>query len=294
MESGGLRILITGASGFLGGHFLTRLKKSVADEIVPVARTKTDQIYGCDLCNKDEVFELLSTTKPSKIFHCAGSFTNEFEQDYKNNVLATYHLLQAIDDLEISCRILLIGSAAEYGIPESESGFISEDHPLKPVSVYGLSKVFQTQMMGYFQRKPGMNIVMARIFNLDGDGVSSLLFPGRVRSEIKDYLAKKTNTIQVGDLSAYRDYLPVNEAISDLISIMEHGGEGEVYNVGSGQAVQMNEYLKSRLANHNISMEVVKADGGLETKSSGVSVMAADLTKIRKLKTDYSQPRHHQ
>ncbi len=102
----------------------------------------------------------------------------------------------------IEVIILLIGSSAEYGVPETKSGYVSENHPLKPVSVYGFSKVFQTRLMNYFQRKPGIKIVMARVFNLDGDGISPLLFPGRVRTEIKNYLAKKTMSIQVGDLSA--------------------------------------------------------------------------------------------
>jgi len=284
MESGRLRTLITGASGFLGSHLFTRLNESVTDEIVPVARTRFNQIQGCDLCDKDEVLKLLGTTRPSKIFHCAGSFTNDFEQDHKNNVLATYHLLNAINELGVSCRILLIGSAAEYGIPESESGYIDENHPLKPVSAYGLSKVFQTQMMGYFQRKSGMNIVMARIFNLDGDGINSLLFPGHVRTEIKDYLANKANSIEVGDLSAFRDFLPVDKAVSDLITIMEQGKAGEVYNVGSGQPVQMKEYLKNVLEYNNISMDVVTTDDSLVTQSSHVSVVAADLSKIRAMK----------
>ena len=140
--------------------------------------------------------------------------------------------------------------------------------------------------MNYFQRKPGMKIVMARVFNLDGDGISPLLFPGRVRTEIKNYLAKKTMSIQVGDLSAWRDYLPVDDAVLDLITIMEHGKAGEVYNVGSGHPVNLKGYLEDLLKSHNINMEAVTADDLFATKCNRVSVVAADLSKISKLKAN--------
>jgi GDP-4-dehydro-6-deoxy-D-mannose reductase len=289
METERLRTLITGASGFLGSHVLTRLKESSLDEIIPLARTRTNQMEGCELCDYREVRELLSRTRPSKIFHCAGSFSNIFEQDYRNNVLATYHLLHGVNALELSCRVLLVGSASEYGAPESNSGCISENHPLNPVSVYGLSKAFQTEMMGYFMHKPDMDLVMARIFNLDGEGVSPLLFPGHVRVKIKSFLANEVETIDVGNLSAYRDYLSVDEAVSDMVTIMEHGKAGEVYNVGSGNPLQMMDYLKGLLGNHNIGMEAVKTDAGLETTSSEVSTVTADLSKLRALKAQVSR-----
>lgn len=284
MEAGRLRTLVTGASGFLGSHVLKRLQASGYDEIFPVARAKSGQIQGCDLCNKNEVRNLLNSIRPTKIFHCAGSFSNDFEQDFKNNALATFHLLQAIDDLDFPCRILLVGSAAEYGIPESETGLIPESQPLKPVSLYGLSKACQTQIMAYFQRISEIDVVMARIFNLDGEGVSPLLFPGHVRTKVKEYLAGEVATIEVGDLSAYRDYLSVDEAADHIISIMENGETGEVYNVGSGLPVQMKEYLKRMLKSHDIGMNAVNADKGLETKSGSVSVVFADLSKLQTLK----------
>lgn len=289
MEAGRLKTLITGASGFLGGNLLTHLKENNLDEVIPVGRTRADQMDGCDLCDQKAVMDLLSRTRPSRIFHCAGSFSNVFEQDYRNNVLATYHLLQSVHTLDLSCRILLIGSAAEYGFPESDSGYISENHPLKPVSIYGLSKAFQTEMMGYFHHKPGMDIVMARIFNLHGEGVSPLLFPGHVRTKIKSYLADETETINVGDLSAYRDYLPVDEAVSDLVTIMEHGRVGEVYNVGSGEPVQLKKYLLDLLESHSIGTDALNADAGLETMSSDVSIVTADLSKLRALKAQASK-----
>jgi len=294
MESGRLKTLITGASGFLGRHLFTWLQANARDKIIPVARTKTGEMQGCDLCNKNAVHELLSKNRPSRIFHCAGSFTNDFEQDFRNNALTTFHLLQTIDDLDLPCRVLLVGSAAEYGIPETESGFISENHPLMPISKYGLSKACQSQLMGYFHRKQLMNIVMARIFNLDGDDVSPFLFPGHVRKEIRGYLANQTQKIQAGNLSAYRDYLPVNQAVSDLITIMEDGVAGEVYNVGSGDPVLIKDYLKCLLENHNISMDAVSSEDHIESNSTDVPIVAADLTKIRKLKVGKFSSRESQ
>jgi GDP-4-dehydro-6-deoxy-D-mannose reductase len=252
-------------------------------QLFPVARTDTNPFQICDLCDRNAVLELLRSVRPSRIFHCAGSFTNQYDQDYRGNVLTTLHLLEALWKLKHSCRILLIGSAAEYGIPQTETGFISENHALEPVSIYGLTKVFQTQLMDYFRRTRRMDIVMARIFNLDGDGISPLLFAGHVRSQINDYLAKKANKIEVGSLAAYRDYLPVGQAISGLISVMEKGTSGETYNIGSGRPILMKDYLNSLLKQHEIPMDAVHVDQGRQTKSSPVSVVAADVSKLQSL-----------
>jgi len=288
MEPGRLRILITGSGGFLGGHLFSQLKESNTQKqlkLYSVARTSNSiQTRGCDLSEKTGVDELLRSVRPSKIYHCAGSTTNNFEEDYKSNVLTTFYLLQTIKELNLPCRILLIGSSGEYGTPESSSGFISEDHPLNPVSVYGLTKVFQTQLMKYYHNNHGLDVVMARIFNLDGDGISPVLFPGRVRSQIRDYLDKKITKIKVGNLSSYRDYLPVEDAILDLMTIMEKGKPGEVYNVGSSRPIQMRDFLQQLLTSHNIDMNAVEIDPEYGSKSSRVSIIASDLTKIKALK----------
>ena len=106
--------------------------------------------------------------------HLAGSFTNDYELDYAANVLSTKNILDALLSSECKARILLIGSAAEYGAIDEEENPIAETHPLKPISIYGLTKVLQTQLMDYYYRMHQINIVMARTFNILGSRGSTV------------------------------------------------------------------------------------------------------------------------
>ena len=88
-------------------------------------------------------------------------------------------------------RVLLVGSSAEYGNIEEGESPISELHPLNPTSIYGLTKIFQTHLMRLYVELHGLDIVMARVFNLNGKGISDKLFIGSLYKQIKDFKSNK-------------------------------------------------------------------------------------------------------
>jgi GDP-4-dehydro-6-deoxy-D-mannose reductase len=148
-------------------------------------------------------------------------------------------------------KILLIGSAAEYGIPKQLP--IEENDELNPVNLYGLSKVIQTNIGKYYFNNYGLNISFARTFNILGQHLSKHLVFGSFVSKIKD--AKNIDTIEVGNLNSRRDFLDVIDVINAYWKIIQHGKPGEIYNVCAGNSHKIGDLLQYliKLSNKSIS-----------------------------------------
>ncbi len=245
-----MKVLITGAHGFSARHLFESLSKDPSLEIFQL------DIDKCDLSQYETTKKWIHSIAPNQIYHLAGSFTNIYETDYQNNVLSTKNILDSLVSLNIQCRVLLVGSAAEYGVPSTNP--ICENAPLAPVSIYGLTKVFQTFLMDHYSSLYGLDLVMARTFNLMGKGLSKNLFIGKVYDQIDRYKKGEISKITLGNLSAERDYIDIKEAMLAYQKIMNKGLKGATYNVGSGRRTEMAHLLKEILEEHGLSMDVVE------------------------------------
>jgi len=220
--------------------------------------------YNIDIANKwfkDSSFEnisvIVSQINPDMIFNFAGTFTNDYEIDYKANVLVPKLILDAVSEMQNETRVLLVGSAAEYGQIKEDDNPVSETHSLNPVSIYGMTKVFQYTMMCYYHSRFGVDVVMARPFNLLSPNMSEKLFVGRLYKQIADYKEGRINRIALGNLDNKRDYIDIEEAVKKYILIMEKGISGEVYNVGSGYSVTIRSLMNDILKENGLTDDIV-------------------------------------
>lgn len=281
-----MSILVTGASGFVGSHLLDYLRHNTSSTCYGLSRQHPDDAHMtcCDMADDMRVAETMRLLKPSMIFHMAGSFSNDFVTDFQNNVLAARHLLDAVAAAELPARILLMGSAAEYGDLSREQNPVPETLALRPVSVYGWTKAAQTQLATLYASTYGLDVMVARTFNLLGRGMSDQLFVGNAQKQIDAVLAGRTDRISFGSLDAERDYIDINDACALYYSIACNGVSGEVYNVGSGKAVSMRKLLRDMLHHAGLDESIVDEDAaGKATPHAQVSTIYADITKVNAL-----------
>jgi len=260
-------VLVTGASGALGRAVIARLQGEACYRVYGASRQGADVSgFQLDVRDRNQLVSAINSVEADLVLHLAATFANDFDEAYSINVAATRHLLEAVEESARQTRILLVGSAAEYGVVRSEENPIREDRALAPVSIYGLTKAWQTQLAGFYANR-GMDIVVARIFNLDGPGLSEQLFIGRLQKQIEEVLAGRKSAIELGPLSAIRDYISTQEAADQLIAIATRAEAGKVYHVASGVPVTMRTILSRYLIRNGLQASIVREDATLSNRS---------------------------
>ena len=143
------RILVLGSEGFIGKKFIEFQKahgfpnKNLFS--VDIREVKRHNFYKCNASNYESLNNIIQKIIPDEIYNFSGSFSNVFEIDYMNNVMVSKNIFDSlIQNKQTDCKVLINGSAAEYGFIKKKDCIINEDYPLNPISFYGLSKVYQT------------------------------------------------------------------------------------------------------------------------------------------------------
>ena len=237
------KILITGANGFCARHLVGRLRKKNGIYIAGIDLNKKapvnislDDYMRVDICNQKQMTDLVRRLKPDFVFNLAGLNSGLIEDIFKVNILGTVNLLEAVKVQAPQARVLLIGSAAEYGRAEKHSLPVKEDHPCRPVGAYGISKHAMTLAGINYVQQFGMKVVVARPFNIIGPGISPGLLVGALVSRAKKALMRSSEPIvKIGNLNTERDFIYIDDAIDAYINMLEGEYWGEVFNICSGR-----------------------------------------------------------
>lgn len=281
-----MTILITGSAGGFGRLFSRWAQTRFAENVVFSGRSpgSSKQYVKCDLLIKEEIRTLIQQIRPKLIFHLAGSFSNSYAIDLAVNSHSAKHIFDALLEMNLAARVVLFGSAAEYGVVESEENPIHEDHVLRPVSIYGLTKAYQTQLAYCYARAHGIDVVVARMFNLLLPGLSDRLFVGRVECMIAQVQQGSLDIIEVGNLEGVRDYVTGEEAIRQVDLIADKGRSGEVYHVGSGRPLKMRDLLEVLLRDAGLDWSIVRSKEECGARTGyDVPLIYADMTKTNAL-----------
>lgn len=278
-----MKILVTGSQGFTGKALIKLLSHDNKSQLflADLNNQNISNKYKVDLTDYENVVNILNEVKPDQIYHLVGSATNIYEVDYANNVQTTKNIFDAIISNQINPQMLIVGSSAEYGVVQSNP--VSENSKLNPVSIYGLTKCYQTYLMQFYYSMHKLNIVMARPFNLIGENAPPHLFAGKIFREIEKYKNHEVNKITVGNLSNYRDYIKIDDAVNQYKIILNNGLRGEVYNVGSGFSIKMSDLLRKLLDENDLTIDIVEEGKYCVPNKRDIKEIYADITKLRKL-----------
>ena len=280
------RLLVLGSEGFIGKKFI-EFQKSLDFPhknlfMVDIREIKKQNYFKCNASNYENLNKIIQKIVPDEIYNFSGSFSNVFEIDYMNNVMVSKNIFDSlIQNKQTDCKVLINGSAAEYGFIKESSSPVKEDSSLNPVSFYGLSKVYQTFLAKTYFLRDNVNVFVTRPFNIIGYGISNKLFIGRLISEIEQNITSRKKII-LGNLDSERDYIDIDDLLKAYKLIMERGTPGEVYNIGSGKSIKMLDLLRIFLEVFNIDFKDVELSKDFVSRFN-IPKIVCDISKLKEL-----------
>lgn len=268
------KALITGIAGFAGSHLTRHLiqkniqvfgffhpKHPQSSNLAQIREQVT--LIPCNLTSQKEIKTHLEKIRPDYIFHLAAFASTALsfrfpKKTIENNVFSQLNLLEACSSLKLNSKILIIGSSDEYGNIDPKYLPASEDTPLAPSSPYALSKLIQDFMgLQYFTNR-NLFIVRVRPFNHIGPGQSRNFVVPDFVSQIVELEKMGGGTIKVGNLKAQRDFTDVRDMVRAYLLALEKGKPGEVYNLGSGKSIKINDILNKLILLSRVKIAIGK------------------------------------
>jgi GDP-4-dehydro-6-deoxy-D-mannose reductase len=237
------RILVTGASGFVGRRVCQRWPHALAWPRVDLR---------CREQVEAAVHDLLGSRTFGCVLHLAGvssvweSYSDPVPR-YEINTMGTVHLLHALTRAGWRGRFLYVSTTAVYGEGGTGESW-REDSPLAPASPYAASKAAAELAVLEWGRRSGGQALVARPTNHTGGGQSAHFFLPSMASQITAVPRPEKVLIETGNLSAYRDFLHVDDVIDAYGSLLEKGRSGQVYNVARGASSTMASLLDGLIA----------------------------------------------
>ena len=284
------RILVTGASGFIGSN-LTRNLIKTEDQVSILVREKSNlwrindvisecNVHTVDLLDFEEIRNIISKVKPEIVYHCAsfGDYQNQkdISKMTQTNVVGTSNLLMALRENSELERLVNLGSVFEYG---SKSNSIKETDPTQPFDSYSVTKVSQTKLVEEYSHQKKLPAVTLRIFTPYG------IFeePGRLISDLMVATVKK-KPLKIRSRKSKRDFVYIDDVTSALIKASNKPGiEGEIFNIGSGSATSVEDLVNLVCKVTDINLEVSWPDENQRENDKMNANGFADIQKAKKI-----------
>lgn len=297
----GKRVLITGATGFVGSHMADALVYKPYTEVFATRRwhhSSMQNVQGiadkinwidCDLTDAIGTRQMIEEVHPDEIYHFAAeSFVSPSwlhpEQYMRVNYNATLNLLESIFRCGLETRILIPGSGEEYGdVSESELP-ITPATQLRPVNPYAVSKIAQ-DLIGYvYYRSYGVNVIRTRAFNHEGPrrkyvfGIPWYAYQiSLIEAGLQDPV------ITTGHIDDTRNFTHVVDMVEAYQLAMEFCEPGELYLLGTDYIHTFKEALHKLISRSRFSGTITHKQVPQFTRPTKVPFLVADSKPFVKL-----------
>lgn len=258
--------LVTGAGGFVATHLCAAMIDA-GWEVAGVALPGQTVPHGVapyfgDVADREVVARALAAIRPQYVVHLAAQSSvaaSAAGSGAAATLAANVGSAAAVVDAVAAAggiRLLLVGSAEEYGARDAADGPIGEDAPLCPLSAYASSKVCQEIIAGQYVRSAQLDVVLTRSFNHTGPGQAGhFLVPSLVARARA--LPREGGTLVIGNAEVVRDFLHVADVAAAYVALLRSGVSGAAYNVCSGTGVTVREIAETVLRELGVRAAIV-------------------------------------
>lgn len=287
------RVLVTGAEGFVGGRLVPRLVArgatviachapgtAIASDGDTGARAPVEHI-ALDIRDRDAVDRVFRATAPDAVVHLAGlsdvmASWQRIDDYYRVNVEGSEHVVSVARALSETCRLVIASSAEIYGpVPETELP-VSETRGLEPGSPYALTKAAVERL------SLPLGAIVVRSFNLIGPGQdANFALPSFATQLAAIEAGREEPVLHVGNLTARRDFVHVDDGADAYALLVEHGEPASVYNVASGEAIELEAALRRLIRLSGLEVEIRQDPDRM--RPADVPVMCGDASRLRAL-----------
>jgi len=257
-----MRILITGATGFVGSHMADFIMENTDDEIFAIKRWMEDTqnvehlidnkrftFIDCDLLDGLSVKRAVEISKPEKVFHFAAQSFPKISFDIpiitlETNIIGTSNLLESIKISDFNPIIISVSSSEVYGMPEKEEIPIKETNPIRAANPYSISKVGHDLMSTYYFKAYDMKIIITRMFSHEGSRRGKEFALSSFAYQIAKGEENGIYEIKHGNLDSVRTYNHIDDAIMEYWLCSESEKFGEIYNIGGNETCTVGDALE--------------------------------------------------
>jgi nucleoside-diphosphate-sugar epimerase len=280
------RILVIGASGFLGSHVTDVLGNWPGVEVLAATRRprgdRQEILIDLGAADDDALDRTLVSVRPDVVVNCSGRTAGTRTVLAEANVLAVARLLDAMGRCALRARLIHLGSAAEYG-RVTVGTRTSERRVPNPIGDYGHTKLAATRLV-LGARADGLEgAVVLRLFNVLGPRITDDTVLGVAARELRAALASNVGSVSLGPLGAVRDFVDVRD-VARVVALAATAPTPPpaILNIGSGQGVLVREVVERLFATAGFKGRLIERASPGSFRSRDVPWQVADVTLVRK------------
>jgi len=285
--------LVTGSEGFIGSHLVQFLHARdwevtgsyLAQGTFKLPKLPNLRLVQCDLRNGQKVTQMVAQVQPTHIFHLGAQSlptvswadpVNTFEA----NIMGSLHLFEAVRYMRRPPVVVSACSSAEYGHVADADMPAREEHPLRPLHPYGISKVCLDLLAREYFLDYNIPAVNIRLFNTTGPGKTSDAPSDFVRQLVRIKKDLQAPVIEVGNLKPRRAFLDVQDTVRGFYLAAMKGKRGEAYNLCANRTYRMHEVLRIAIRLSGVKAEIRPVQRLM--RPSDEKIIYGSTRKIRK------------
>lgn len=286
-----MRILVTGAAGFVGPWLVRELAAHghvvIASAMDPVELREAEGglCIAADLTDSAEVFALVNQARAEAVIHLAGwSHVGESWAQpgaaIRSNIEATATLFDTWAATGTARRFLFVSTSEVYGVVKPEALPLNERSPIAPVTPYAATKLAAEQMLRVLSARRAAAVTIARPFSHTGPGQSPRFICPGFAEQVAQVEEGVLDRIRHGDLSPRRDFLDVRDVVRAYRLIVEGDYGAQTFNIASGIAVPMQQVLDTLCELGGVDPSIAELDHA-RLRPVEVPVLQGDSTLLK-------------